>query len=215
MSKTDKRPSRLSAKPTRWENRITGYGQESPDQLLANARNPRRHDRHQQAVMQALLEEVGFVQDVIVNARTGNLVDGHMRVQLALRAGIDTIPVKYVDLAPDEELTAVATLDAITGMAETDEDAFQTLLDSIATDEDTLAGFLDTLSRSGGRVPTDTAAGDDLSPGRILSKFSWGGHSTLMSAEEKEAIITRLDDYIATNETTAGFVASLVEGKDW
>ena len=68
-----------------WRNRIAGSGEESPDQLLANPRNFRRHPKHQQDALRGVLAEVGWVQDVIVNRTTGHLVDGHLRVELAMR----------------------------------------------------------------------------------------------------------------------------------
>jgi hypothetical protein len=37
--------------------------------------------------MRDVLDRVGWVQSVIVNRKTGRLVDGHLRVQLAVDAG--------------------------------------------------------------------------------------------------------------------------------
>lgn len=54
------------AKPS-WHNRIVGTGEESPDQLLANPRNFRIHPKHQQDALEGVLNEVGWVDDVIVN----------------------------------------------------------------------------------------------------------------------------------------------------
>lgn len=198
----------------RWTNRITGYGEESPEQLLAHHANPRRHDRHQQEVMESLLREIGVIQDVIVNERTGNLIDGHMRVMLALRTGQETIPVKYVDLDPDAELAAVATLDAITGLAETDAAAFETLLDSVTTGEAPLQAFLAKLHEKGGSVPDDKAAGDDLTPSRPLGRMVWGSHSTVMSRDEQDAFTARVNAYEAEHGALAGFVADLLNGKE-
>ena len=198
----------------RWVSKIVGYGLEDPEQLLANPLNPRRHDRHQQEVMVAMLREVGFVQDVIVNQTTGNLIDGHLRVQLALRAGANTIPVKYVALDPETERAAIATLDAITGLAETSEEAFDELLQSVATGEAELQGFLSTLYESGGSLPDDTAAGDDMTPSRPLGKMVWGGHTAVMSTEEKTAIFDRLDAYETDHGSANGFVAALLAAKE-
>jgi len=198
----------------RWDLKITGYGEEHPEQLLANPHNPRRHDRHQQDILKALLENVGWIQDVIVNERTGNLVDGHLRVTLALRAGIESIPVKYVHLTDEEERVAVATLDAITELAETSEEAFDELLRSIDTGDATLQAFLATLYDAGGSVPDDHTAGDDLTPPRALGKMVWGGHSTLMSRDEQDAIFAWLDAYEAEHGSSNGFIASLLDGKE-
>ena len=104
----------MSTKVT-WENRIARHGVERPDQLLANPRNHRIHPKHQQDTLRAVLDEVGWVQDVIVNERTGTIVDGHLRVSLALQESEDQIPVAYVHLTDHEEALVLATFDSITG----------------------------------------------------------------------------------------------------
>lgn len=116
---------------TAWANRITGAGTAAPDQLLANPRNPRRHSGTQQEAMKAVLERVGWVTDVIVNTTTGHVVDGHMRVELAMRAGIPEIPVKYVSLSEAEEAEVLATFDPLAGLAVMDRHALADLLGDV------------------------------------------------------------------------------------
>src|SRR5437867_4576224 len=80
-----RRRNKLMAKSqATWRNRIVGSGEEAPDQLLANPKNWRIHPKHQQEALAGVLDEVGWVQEVIVNQQTGHLVDGHLRVTLAL-----------------------------------------------------------------------------------------------------------------------------------
>ena len=80
-----------------------GSGEEAPDQLLANPANWRIHGKAQRAALRDLLGSVGFVAQVIVNRRSGRLVDGHLRVDLARARGEASIPVTHVDLSEDEE----------------------------------------------------------------------------------------------------------------
>ena len=70
-----------------WRNRITGSGEEAPDQLLANPANWRIHPKAQQDAIAGALDQVGWVQQVLVNRRTGFVVDGHARVAIALSRG--------------------------------------------------------------------------------------------------------------------------------
>ena len=84
--------------PQGWRNRIVGYGEEAPDQLLANDRNWRIHPKAQQDALAGVLREVGLVQNVIVNQRTGKVVDGHLRVSLAISENQPKISITYVDL---------------------------------------------------------------------------------------------------------------------
>ncbi|MFZ5785508.1 MAG: hypothetical protein ACOY3Y_03605 [Acidobacteriota bacterium] len=76
-----------------WRSRIVGHGKEQPDALVANPGNWRVHPKRQQAALAEVLDRVGWVQEVIVNRRTGRLVDGHLRVELALARGDRRIPV--------------------------------------------------------------------------------------------------------------------------
>jgi tRNA G18 (ribose-2'-O)-methylase SpoU len=83
-----------------------------------------------------VLEEVGWVQQVIINQRTGNLVDGHLRCQLAAREGNKTIPVLYVDIDEAEEELVLATLDPIAAMAATDKQKLDELFQDINSDNE-------------------------------------------------------------------------------
>lgn len=121
---TDTRPAAT------WQNRITRSSNVDPTQLLANPKNFRRHPGAQQASMTDLLETVGWVQDVIVSERTGHVLDGHMRVELAMRNGAETVPVKYVDLTDEEEAVVLATFDPVGAMAFVDADQLGSLLES-------------------------------------------------------------------------------------
>lgn len=86
-----------------WRSRIVGHGEEDPRALVPNPRNWRRHPERQREAMAGALREVGWVQDVVVNRRTGPLVDGHLRAELAAAGGTPTVPVVYVDLDEREE----------------------------------------------------------------------------------------------------------------
>lgn len=111
-----------------WNNRIVGHGEEAPDQLLANPRNWRIHPKAQQEALAGLLGQVGWVQDVIVNRRTGHVVDGHLRVALAISRDEPVVPVVYVDLDEGEERLVLAALDPLAAMAITDSDQLFDLL---------------------------------------------------------------------------------------
>ena len=118
------------------KNRIIGSGEEPLDSILFNPRNWRIHPLNQQNALKGVLEEVGWVQEVIINKRTGHLVDGHLRCQLAAREGARTIPVKYVDLSEEEESLVLATLDPIAGMEATDKVKLDKLFQDINSDNE-------------------------------------------------------------------------------
>jgi hypothetical protein len=118
------------AAPVIWQNRITRYGEEAPDQLLANDKNWRVHPKAQQDALEGALRKVGIVQNVVVNERSGKMIDGHLRAQMAISSGQPTVPITYVNLSDEEEALILATIDPVTGLAGTD----QKLLDSLITD---------------------------------------------------------------------------------
>lgn len=101
----------LGASANPWRNRIVGQGEEPPDQFVANPRNCRVHPKNQIAALAGSLDEVGWVQQVLVDRRNGYVFDGHARVALALTRNEPTVPVLYVELEADEERTVLASLD--------------------------------------------------------------------------------------------------------
>ena len=130
----------------KFANRIVGSGEESLDQIQFNPRNWRVHPLNQQNALKGVLEEVGWVQEVIVNKRTGNLIDGHLRCQLAAREGNKTIPVVYVDLSEEEEALVLSTLDPIAAMAVTDKQKLDDLFASIETENADVLKMLDDIA---------------------------------------------------------------------
>lgn len=134
-----------------WRNRITGHDVKPASWFMANPLNWRIHPKPQQAALSGVLEEVGWVQDVLVNERTGNMIDGHLRVTLALRQGDDTpIPVTLVDLSEEEEALILATLDPLSAMAATDAAKLDELLRDVQTGD---AAVMDLLTRISGNAP--------------------------------------------------------------
>jgi hypothetical protein len=180
---------------TGWRNRITGQGEEAPDQLLANPLNWRLHPAAQQEALVAALDEVGWIQQVVVNRVTGHLVDGHLRVILALRRDESTVPVLYVELDPTEEALVLATLDPIAALAGADKEQLEALLGMIQTEEPALHALLADLADTHrvfasqvGASPSvqralDTAnewedepAGSDRASGDGYIHFAFGSH---------------------------------------
>lgn len=144
----------MAKQPTAaWKNRIVGYGEESPDQLLANPLNFRTHPKNQQDTLAGVLSEVGVVQNVIVNKRTGFVVDGHLRISLAMREHQPTVPVTYVDLSEAEEALILATLDPIAAMATADRDKLDELLRDVSTGDAAVMQMLSDLAADNGIVP--------------------------------------------------------------
>lgn len=158
-----------------FKNRIVANGEEDPEALVANPLNWRIHPKHQQEALEAVVEDVGWVSGVIVNRRTGFVVDGHLRVSMALRKHEKTIPVQYVDLSEDEEKIVLATLDPIGAMAATDREKMAELLGGLKAEDERVTSLLDDIRKNegiegGGTLGVDTpgvggfASGEQFEP---------------------------------------------------
>lgn len=187
-----------------WRNRIVGEADEPPDQLLANPANFRTHPSNQAEALVGVLSDVGWVQRIIVNQRTGHVVDGHLRVAEALKAGAPTVPVLYVDLSEDEERLILATLDPLSALAGTDAAALDALLRDVTTDSPAVAAMLDALAQEAGVVPgVEPGAGntEDIEPDEageipeLLAPFPWFGGKARV-ASRIWARFGEIDNYV-------------------
>ena len=111
-----------------WQNRIVGHDSADPKTLTANDKNWRVHTPEQTRALAGAIGDIGFIRSVTVNRRTGRIIDGHLRVALAIEQGQASIPVEYVDLTDAEEAEALATIDPLAELAGRDDDAFKKLL---------------------------------------------------------------------------------------
>ena len=137
-----------------WQNRIVKYGEAPASSFLANPNNWRIHPIRQQNAVDDALDTVGWVDSVKVNLRTSpewpegergveTMVDGHMRVTLALRRGDNTpVPVVYLDLTPDEEAFTLATLDPLAALAVTDAPKFAALAEMAKTSNEAMVAAM-------------------------------------------------------------------------
>lgn len=146
---------------TAWRNRIVGHGDVPPSELVANPRNWRTHPRTQRAALSGALDEVGWVQQVIVNRTTGLLVDGHLRVEVAAARGEPSVPVTYVELDEREEALVLASLDPLSAMAGSDKERLADLLQDVTAEAPDLDALLRDLLGTGKAGLTDP---DDVPP---------------------------------------------------
>lgn len=114
-------------------NRIVGEAMVDPATLEKHPDNWRTHPQAQRDVMREALDALGWLQRVVVNRRTGRILDGHMRVAHALEVG-EQVPVVYVDVPESEEATVLATFDPVASMAGIDKRALARVLASVDVD---------------------------------------------------------------------------------
>ena len=167
------------AEAVKWQNRITGYGVEDADQLLANPSNWRIHPKFQQDSLSGVLDTVGWVQNVIVNQRTSpiwgkdrnveTVVDGHLRIALAISRN-EQVPVTYVDLDPSEEALILASIDPIAALAATDKDQLDALLRQLNTDDIAVQQLISSIAEHEGIIPPNFQPTDGSEQPRLDQK---------------------------------------------
>jgi len=162
----------VTTETKRWQSRIVGHGEEAPDQLLANPANWRVHPRRQQKALEQALDKVGWVTSVIVNQVTGHVVDGHLRVGLAISQGEPSIPVDYVELSPDEEALVLASLDPISSLAIADQASLTSLLSELDIGEELDRLLRDTAGIKDGAMKEPTQEQIDQRQDELDSAFS-------------------------------------------
>lgn len=128
---------------TKWNNRICGHDEVDPSTLNMHDLNWRVHTDEQRRALAAAIDDVGFVRSVLVSKRTGTILDGHLRVTLAIADNVRAIPVEYVDVDEAEEAEILATLDPLSAMAGADPSKLADLATKFDLDSHDLKGLID------------------------------------------------------------------------
>jgi hypothetical protein len=98
-----------------------------PKELKANEKNWRQHPRRQRQAYQALKSKVGWAGACLYNEATGRLVDGHMRVDEAIKNKESVVPVLIGSWDEAQENLLLAQLDPIGALASTNQEALASL----------------------------------------------------------------------------------------
>lgn len=200
------------------ENKIVGYDPAvDPEQLLAFPGNHRIHPGKQRSALAATLKEDevgGWIDAVKVNTVTNHIVDGHLRVDEAIKKGT-TIPVLYLELTEEQEAKAVATFDAVGELAVVDPEMLSITLDTIEFHSPELMELTTDLLPS-----TDTDEDGDDSVAE-QAELSWKSVSTahknrkIQSTQtEIELLDAAYEAHVALEGSSVGFVAALVSALD-
>lgn len=109
---------------------------QAASQFHAHPDNARRHPLKQREAVESSLRKFGMIAPIIVNERTGNVIDGHERVWQGLQNDDAELPYITVDIDPADEATALLTFDRTGDLADWDADVIARLLPDVRTDLD-------------------------------------------------------------------------------
>lgn len=196
--------------PRRWRNRITRYEAcVDPADLVANPQNFRIHPERQSQAMRAALDEIGWIDAVIVVEGSDIVVDGHLRAADAITAE-ECVPVLYVDLDETETANALATFDAITGLAVIDSDKLTGLVADTTIVSPVLASVVTDLLPSGHGANGEEP--DEPDNPVVWGYVSWGKNRRIDSSEpEVTALDAAYELFCARNDgSDLGFIGALI-----
>ena len=146
-------PSPGSATAEGWRTRIVAEGSVDPRTLIPNPKNWRVHPKIQQSALTEVLDKLGWVQRVIVNRKSGHIIDGHLRVEMALEKHEKSVPVCYVELNEEEERTVLATFDPLGAIARTDQGILEGLILDMQSVDSGLADLMRRIAEDANALP--------------------------------------------------------------
>ena len=147
---------------------MTDFSWEPPASLVPWARNPRK--KQPVARVAASIQRFGFGAPVVARPSDRRILAGHTRVLAALELKLETVPVRWLELA-DAEADAMSLADNRIGeFAEWDERELAELLEQLRVAEPDIAAI---------------AGFDDTDVSRLLASMRTndGGGASLVAAE--------------------------------
>lgn len=104
-----------------------------PEELESNPLNWRTHSPAQETSLREALADVGWAGALLLNERTGRLIDGHLRKRITPG---QPVPVLIGSWSEEQERKILATLDPIGAMAGIDSEKLVDLLGSVEIEAD-------------------------------------------------------------------------------
>lgn len=178
-------------------------GEADPRTLIPHPKNFRRHPAAQLEAIDELLSSIGWVQGLVVNEKTGYMIDGHARRERAIQRGEPAVPVTFVALEPAEEELLLATFDQVARMATADRDRAAALLEALTTQGAAIGALLLDVARFAGL--------DALRPGRT-DPDSVPGRPDHVDVDRGDVYVVGPHRFMCGDSTIEGDVLRLFDG---
>jgi hypothetical protein len=134
------------------KNRIKELRQVKASELLPNPRNWRKHPTGQADALRGALSEIGYA-DALIAYETPEglmLIDGHLRAETTPDM---EVPVLITDLNEDEANKLLITLDPLSAMADTNQDALTALVEQVEIGNESLRAAIANLLLEDNAMP--------------------------------------------------------------
>lgn len=196
-------------------------------ELKPSEYNPRKISKEERSKLKNSIERFGYVEPIIVNKTTGNIVGGHQRLDVLKELKIEEVDVVEIDINTNEEKALNLALNKISG--EWDEDKLKDLLKGLdQEDKDLLevTGFNDDelkdllFEETPGETDDDKIPEDVPAIAKLGQLYELGSHrllcgdttnkehvGTLMGQEKADMIITDPPygvDYLGSRQQLQG-----------
>jgi len=163
-----------------WQSKVVRHADVAPGDLLGHPDNITIHTVEQQADMERMLGRIGWAASVLVSVKSGRIIDGHMRVAVALNASAATVPVDYVDLTEDEERKALLYLKRMPSLAGLDRVNLAEVLESISTIDADIEAMANAFAKSSGLLRAQKLMAEketpqymDITVGTFTFQVTW------------------------------------------
>ena len=141
--------------PEQVRDRIKEFRRVKASELQPNPNNWRIHPQQQRDALRTLLSEIGYADTLLARERadgTLELIDGHLRAEMTPQ---QEVPVLVLDVDEQEAKQLLATLDPLAGLAESDDEQLQRLLDDCDINSGPLRQMFETFDTATGPNSSD------------------------------------------------------------
>ncbi len=183
-----------------WQSRVTRTDNVDPNVLLEHLDNIVVHGAEQEQQMMHLLKTIGWAQQIIVSEFTGRIIDGHLRVAIARKLGLKTVPVQYVELSEAEEAKALVYLKRTTMLARIDPATLEAVLNEVSSSDDEIAAMAASFAAEAGvlkmqdrRKPREVVQSVDVKIGGITFPISWAAYAFWRGAMQQKWGVTHYE----------------------
>jgi len=189
-----------------------------PKTLSENPMNWRKHPNRQKDAIGASIKANGWADTLLFNENTGRLIDGHARREVAIRDGIDSVPVLVGSWTEEQEKHLLATLDPMAAMAETDAKALTSLTDMIRDDREAFAELeekdqeiLETVNEELETYAFNVSVGDDRKTFLPKQKILEPADFSLRQDNDESPFFSMIDEDVVFSSSNEWGIPDLLE----